>query len=376
MQGHTGEGKPLQERSPETSPCPDDLELAIRHLPPEFIARLRRIVPGAWLEDCLMSFLASKCVGFRVNTLKSDQPTLERELAEMAVAFEKVEWLPEAYLAPPSMRDVLSHSPAFTEGRLYIQDLSSMLAVHVLDPQPGEEILDLAAAPGGKTCFVAARMQNRGRIAAVEVIRERMYRLMANLRTAGAQIVDVYLTDGRTVGNKTPNRFDRVLLDAPCSSEARIHLTEPDSYARWSLRKIAECSRKQRGLLVSAVKAAKPGGLIVYCTCSFAPEENEAVVDYALKEFGGEVEAIPVSIPISNWMPGLVEWEGQKFHPDVTKSVRILPTSEMRGFFLCCLIKRRESTVVRNRPSASRSGKGRHQRHAKKVGWDDMEEGS
>ncbi|MBC7353155.1 MAG: hypothetical protein H5U08_12410, partial [Thermogutta sp.] len=182
MHGHTDEGKPPDSRTTPASPCLNDLESAVSQLPAQFVARLRKIVPDACLEGCLSSFVGSKFVGFRVNTLKSDRAALERELAELAVSFKKVEWLPEAYLAPPSTRDVLSHAPAFAEGRLYIQDLSSMLAVHVLDPQPGEEILDLAAAPGGKTCFIAARMQNRGRIAAVEVIRERMYRLVANLR--------------------------------------------------------------------------------------------------------------------------------------------------------------------------------------------------
>lgn len=371
MHGHTDEGKPPDSRTTPASPCLNDLESAVSQLPAQFVARLRKIVPDACLEGCLSSFVGSKFVGFRVNTLKSDRAALERELAELAVSFKKVEWLPEAYLAPPSMRDVLSHAPAFAEGRLYIQDLSSMLAVHVLDPQPGEEILDLAAAPGGKTCFIAARMQNRGRIAAVEVIRERMYRLVANLRTAGVEIVDTHLMDGRSVGHKTPNRFDRVLLDAPCSSEARFHVTEPESYAHWSLRKIAECSRKQRGLLVSAVKAAKPGGLIVYCTCSFAPEENEAVVDHTLRILPDELEVIPVSLPISNWTPGLTEWKGQSFLPEVARSVRILPTSEMGGFFLCCLTKRKPSAVTRDRPSSRRSGKERDRQHFKETGWDD-----
>ncbi|WP_347244584.1 RsmB/NOP family class I SAM-dependent RNA methyltransferase [Thermogutta sp.] len=360
MCSHTDEGKAAEARTIQIAPRGEALELVARQLPAEFITRLRKILPDSSLSSCLSSFLDPKFVCFRVNTLKTDPQTLEKELGEMAVAFEKVQWLPEAYLAPPSMRDVLTHLPAFAEGRLYIQDLSSMLAVQVLDPQPGEEILDLAAAPGGKTCFIAARMQNRGRIAAVEVVRERMYKLLANVRTAGAQIVEAYLRDGRTVGNKTPNRFDRVMLDAPCSSEARFHLTEPETYARWSLRKIAECSRKQRGLLVSAVKATKPGGLILYCTCSFAPEENEAVVDYALRKLPDELEVAPISLPISNWMPGLLEWEGQRFHPDVSKSVRILPTAEMSGFFLCCLTKRKRSIVARTCESSRRSEKARN----------------
>lgn len=323
-------------------------------LPPEFVERLKRILPPWAVEDCLATFSRPKAVGFRVNTLKVLPETLERELANEGIPFRRVPWLAEAFVAPPEARQALVRCRAFEEGRLYIQDLSSILAVEVLGPEPGEEILDLAAAPGGKTCHMAARMKNRGRIAAVEVVRERMYKLKANLQTAGATIVDTYLMDGRKVGAKTPERFDRVLLDAPCSAEARFSLGDPDSFARWSPRKIAECARKQRGLLASAIQAVKPGGIVLYCTCSFSPEENEAIVDDALKRFRGAIEVSRLNLPIENVIPGVTEWEGKSFDPQVVHAVRILPTQEMNGFFLCRLTKLRPldlpSTRIQKRP--------------------------
>lgn len=322
----------------------------------EFVQRLRKILPPWAVDRCLETFSRPKAVGFRINTLKVDREALEGELAEEGIPFRRVPWLAEAYVAPPEARPALVRSAAFEEGRLYIQDLSSILAVEVLGPQPGEEILDLAAAPGGKTCHMAARMKNQGRIAAVDVVRERMYKLKANLKTAGVTIVDTYLMDGRKVGTKTPERFDRVLLDAPCTAEARFSLDDPESFARWSPRKIVECARKQHGLLASAIQAVKPGGTVLYCTCTFSPEENEAIIDDALQRFPGAIEVSPLDLPIENVVSGLTAWEGKSFDPGVVHAVRILPTEEMHGFFLCRLVKLR-SLELRSVKTRTRSRK-------------------
>lgn len=307
--------------------------------PANFLVRLRDLIPPQHLEKCLESFWGERRVSFRVNTLKVTVQELEEELAALGVTFQRVPWLPEAYLAPPESREILVNSHAFLEGWLYIQDLSSMLAVHVLDPQPGEEILDLAAAPGGKTCHMAARMKNQGRIAAVEVIPQRLYKLVANLERSGVTIVKTYLADGRTIGKKTANRFDKVLLDAPCSSEARFDARDPASWKHWSPRKIAECARKQKGLLLSALEAVRPGGLVLYCTCSFAPEENEGVVDHALQHWRDAVAVEPCRLSLPNIMPGITAWQGREYDDSLELACRILPTQDMQGFFMCCLRK-------------------------------------
>ncbi|NMC20615.1 MAG: RsmB/NOP family class I SAM-dependent RNA methyltransferase [Thermogutta sp.] len=307
--------------------------------PSPFLDRLAALVPPDRYEPTLRALVEPKRVGFRVNRLRADRAEAEEALRREGVEFAPVPWLPDAYTAPPEHRERLVRSPLFSAGHIYLQNLSSMAAVHVLDPQPDEEVLDLAAAPGGKTLLMAQRMENRGRIAAVEVIRERLYKMQSVLKTGGAANVRTYLADGRTIGRKTPERFDRVLLDAPCSGESRFHVADPASFARWSPRKIAECSRKQIGLLRSAAAAAKVGGIILYCTCSFAPEENEAVVDAVLRGWGDAMQTEPISLPLENLQPGLTCWGGHEFHPAVASAVRILPTPEMDGFFLCRLRK-------------------------------------
>lgn len=307
--------------------------------PPEFLARLRAIIPARYFEQCIASFGSRLWFSFRVNTLKVTPQELEQELHALGVSFRRVDWLPEAYLVPSDRREVVVNSAACLAGRLYIQDLSSMLAVHVLEPQEGEEILDLAAAPGGKTSYIAARMNNQGRIAAVEVVPQRLYKLVANLKRLGVTIAQTYLTDGRAVGRKTPGRFDRVLLDAPCSSEARFDPRDPTTWSYWCLRKISECARKQKGLLFSALEAVRPGGTVLYCTCSFAPEENEGVVDHVLRQWNGTVSVEPIEISLPNVLPGLTAWQDREFDPSLRFACRILPTHEMQGFFFCRLRK-------------------------------------
>lgn len=206
-------------------------------LPPIFVERLQAILPPDRLHDCLQSFTLVRPTSFRVNTLKTSEAALIARLGAQGFTLRPVGWRPATYSVPADQRRALTESGAFADGEIYIQDLSSMLAPMVLDPQPGERVLDLAAAPGGKTLQIAAMMENRGELAAVESVKSRFFRLQANLRRGGACMVKTYLKDGRSVGAKVPERFDRVLLDAPCSSEARFTAGDPASWSHWSLKK-------------------------------------------------------------------------------------------------------------------------------------------
>ena len=230
-----------------------------------------------------------------------------------------------------------THSAAAQSGQVYIQNVSSWFAVTCLDPQPGEEVLDLAAAPGGKTIAMAARMANQGRIGAVEPVKGRFHRLRANVDRCGVQIVDFYQRDGRGVGRAVPERFDRVMLDAPCSSEARMRWSDPSSYIHWSARKVKEAQRKQKGLIRSAYAALRAGGRMVYCTCSFSPEENELVVAGLLKRTDAQLEPIP-ALP-ANHIAGVTEWRGKALPEALTRTVRIVPDGVWHGFYVAVLNK-------------------------------------
>jgi len=312
--------------------------------PKEFLERLSTIVPPDRWENCLASFQGSHEFSLRINPLRAEPDNVRDELLRMGIVSTSVPWMPDAQVIPIEFREPIVASPLVTTGQVYVQNLSSMLAVSVLGGEPHEQILDLAAAPGGKTIHLAACMKNLGWLSAVEPIRGRFYKLQANLRLYGVTIGHTYLTDGRTVGHKTPDRFDRVLLDAPCSGEARFRTDRSESYRYWSLRKIREQSRKQKGLLRSALQAAKPGGRILYCTCSFAPEENEYAIDHLVTHFPHQVRILPLELPIENWQVGLTHWQGRDLAPDVSHARRVLPVPGMDAFFLCLLEKRSDRT--------------------------------
>jgi NOL1/NOP2/sun family putative RNA methylase len=317
-------------------------------LPAQFVERLRQIIPDHHWQRVWDSFQHAKPLVTRVNTTLTSIDDVMQLLRTESIAFRQVSWKTDALVFAPEQRSRVLDSAPYRQGLLYSQNLSSQLAPLVLDPQPGEEILDMCAAPGGKTAQIACMMQNEGRLAAVEKVKARFFKLKDVLRSQQHHAVHTYLADGCRLWQKTPERFDRILLDAPCSSESRFQLHEPGSYQHWKLRKIKETARKQKQLLYSAVHCLKPGGILVYSTCAFAPEENEAVIDYALKQFAGQLQVLPVRVPVAKSQPGLTSWQNKVFDASLENSVRILPDELMDGFYICRL-KKTASTVVPKR---------------------------
>ena len=313
-------------------------------LPEAFTQRLEQIVPREQLEAILSTFDAPKQVTFRVNTLKSTPQELESELEEAKIPYERVGWKTEfmegVYRIAPEDKLRLTQTDAFYGGRLYIQNLASMIAPWILAPQPEETVLDLAAAPGGKTLMLAGMMENTGWLSAVELSRERFFRLRDNLASQGVTNAHTYMTDGRSVGKKCPEMFDRILLDAPCSSEARFKTHEPKSMSFWTIHKVKETSKLQRRLLLSAYDALKPGGKLLYCTCSFSPEENESPLQHLLERHGEHLNTLPLTLPFDNIQKPLQRWGKEVFDERIQNGVRILPTDTIDGFFLCLLEKK------------------------------------
>ncbi|MBY4678053.1 RsmB/NOP family class I SAM-dependent RNA methyltransferase [Marinobacterium arenosum] len=311
-------------------------------LPEEFLAKLEQLVPADRLDAVRASYCVEKPTSFRVNTLKAGIDEVRAELEAEGFQLQPVDWFQGAFtLMDNSQRRALTETAAFYDGRIYIQNLSSMIAPLLLAPQPEETVLDLAAAPGGKTLLMAAMMDNRGTLNAVEAVKGRYFKLKANLEQQGASMVRTYLTDGRSVGSKCPEMFDRVLLDAPCSSEARFSRLDPASWAHWSPRKVKETAHKQKRLLQSALYSLKPGGCLIYCTCALSPEEDEMIVHAQLHKFGDAIEVEPVELPFDNWLPGVTQWGKKTLDPQVERTVRILPSAEMDGFYISKLRKHR-----------------------------------
>jgi 16S rRNA (cytosine1407-C5)-methyltransferase len=306
-------------------------------LPEAFVERLHRIIPPERLLGVLESFALRKPATLRINTLRAGVDETAAELRHEGFHLTPLPWMAEAFQVPAAEREALTHSAAADVGRIYLQNPASLLATLALAPRPGETVLDLAAAPGGKTLHMAALMGGQGRISAVESVRGRFFKLRANIDRGGASLVKTYLMDGRAVGGKVPGRFDRVLLDAPCSSEARFSRLRPASWQHWGPRKIREMARKQQGLLLSGFRALKSGGVLLYCTCSFAPEENERVVAELLGRYPHQLAVEKLRLAVTNTQEGLTQWEGQTLDGALSGCARILPDSTMDGLFLCRL---------------------------------------
>lgn len=204
----------------------------------------------------------------------------------------------------------------------------------------GLEVLDLCAAPGGKTALIAQMMGHAGYLAANEPDKNRFFRMMANLKRLGVQNVRLFNHDGRVIGDKTPGRFDRVLVDAPCSADSLISPADPQSWAHWSPKLARRMSRLQRRLLASGFAALRPGGLMVYSTCAVGLEENELALGAFLAETP-DASLEPVFAGMSRFgsawaIPGR-EVEGAP--PEIACAARFLPNGDAPAFFIAAIRK-------------------------------------
>jgi len=316
-------------------------------IPGSFWERLARVV-GEKNIDVVKSTFTQKPSTFRVNTLKATKLEVEQALRSLGFEFQEVAWKKDAYILQNKTKRELVDSLPYTEGKIYMQSLASMVPPLMLDPQPGEMVLDLTAAPGSKTSQIAAMMHTTGELIANDNSKIRFFKLKHNMELLGVTdekegwSFTLKQEDGSDVCGDYLNTFDKILVDAPCSAEARFLEGDPKTFGYWSEKKIKEMAMKQRKLLFSAWYALKPGGTLVYSTCTFAPEENEVQVSRLLNRFPEEAEIQDISsvIPEMKYLPGLSSWKEKVFHPGITKALRIFPTSEIEGFFVAKIKKK------------------------------------
>jgi len=320
------------------------MKKAVYKLPDEFVERLREIFPPSQFVKLMHTFTEKRPTTFRVNTLKGERKTVIDSLKQDGLRLERIPWYEDAFILRNQGKKELMETPFYKESKIYIQTLSSMLPPLVLDPSPEDLLLDLAAAPGSKTTQMACLMQNKGKIVACDFVRDRFFKLLSNLKEQGVENAQTILGNGQTLWIKFKEHFNKVLLDSPCSTEGRFDVTNPKTFLFWKEKKIKEMVRKQKRLLYSGINALKVGGRLVYSTCTFAPEENEGVVNWALRKFSGKIYLEKIQLNIPNIIPGLLEWKGEKFLPEVRRSLRVLPTQDMEGFFIC-LLHKTESTL-------------------------------
>ncbi|MEK6807860.1 MAG: RsmB/NOP family class I SAM-dependent RNA methyltransferase [Nanoarchaeota archaeon] len=214
-------------------------------------------------------------------------------------------------------------------GYFYIQEVVSMLPAVVLAPRSDDLVLDVCAAPGSKTTQMSQMIGNTGLIIANDNDFMRLKPLKYNIEKCGCLNVAITNIDGRVVKGK----FDKILLDAPCSSEGQIR-KDWKVLSRWSEEYIKTFSNLQKQLIKHAFEILKPNGTLVYSTCTFAPEENEEVVSYLLDGFGN-AQLEEIKLKDFKTSEGITEWQGKRFNPEVRKCIRIWPhQNDTGGFFV------------------------------------------
>ena len=261
-------------------------------LPEAFLDRMKHQL-GEEYPDFLQSLERPRAVALRYNPLKGRVPAMD-------FAGDPVPWEPMGFYYDPEARPGLH--PYHEAGVYYLQEASAMAPVALLDPQPGERVLDLCAAPGGKTTQIAGRMLGEGFLLCNEINPKRAKILSRNIERMGVSNALVTNEHPEHLADRFPGFFDRVLVDAPCSGEGMFRKEEA-AVTDWSQETVEMCARRQAEILHSAAAMVRPGGRLVYSTCTFAPEEDEWAVSAFLEahpEFEPETIEAPWFVPAEN----------------------------------------------------------------------------
>ena len=304
-----------------------------RRLPKKFIEELYNNYTPLIVDKILAGLSGDRNLTIRVNTLKYTVQECMRYFKQINIKFERVLWYNDALIIKNINEKQIQKLDIYEDGRIYLQSLSSMIPPIVLNPQKGEKVLDMTAAPGSKTTQIAALMENDGYILANEIDKIRCERLKFNIQKQGASIVEVINQRGEKLGNKYLENFDKVLLDAPCSGEGRFLANSAKTYRDWSERTVNELSKLQRKLLKSAYDCLKINGIMVYSTCTLNLEENEKILDWAIKNLN--IRIMDVNIQLKDRLP--ISSEG--FDKQIQKALKILPSKTQEGFFVAKLEK-------------------------------------
>ena len=261
-------------------------------------------------------------VTLRINTIKTTKEKIKECLNQNKIEFQEVEWNRDALIIKNAREEEIRKLEIYENGEIYLQSLSSMLPPIILEPKEGENILDMTAAPGGKTTQMATITNNQALITAVEKNKIRAERLKYNLQKQGVGCVNVMLEDARKLSDFFS--FDKILLDAPCSGSGTMRIFDKN----FNEELIKRSSKIQEELLKKALKILKLGGEMVYSTCSILKQENEEILEKVLTKANAEIEPINLTENIAT-LPNNIEG-----------TITVCPTENYEGFFVAKIRKK------------------------------------
>lgn len=290
---------------------------------PQFLQDKLNAQYGEELADKILEgYTKKRKVTLRVNTLKSNVNEIKEILNNNNIKYKMVNWSKEALIIENVRETELTKLDIYIEGKIYLQSLSSMLPPIILEPKENTDILDMTAAPGGKTTQIAAMVNNKARITACEMNNIRAEKLRYNIEKQGATCAYVMVTDSRKIDDFFS--FDQILLDAPCSGSGTLDANNTKTEKIFTPKLIEKSVKAQITLLTKALKILKPGKEIVYSTCSILKEENEEIIKQVLKKTNVKIK--PITDTILQELPQLPT--------SIEGTLCVCPTEEYEGFFV------------------------------------------
>lgn len=276
-------------------------------------------------QKIIKGYMAKRKTTLRVNTLKTSSTNVIDILDKNNIKFKKVNWYNDAFIIENANESDIQKLDIYQNGEIYLQSLSSMLPPLILNPQEKTDILDMAAAPGGKTTQIAAIVNNNASITACELNKIRAEKLKYNIEKQGAKAY-VMVTDARKIDSFFS--FDKILLDAPCSGSGTLDLNTGISEKNFSLNLISKSVKAQTALLEKALKILKPGCEMVYSTCSILQEENEEILEKVLSK--NKAKIVPIDFELKD-LPLLPS--------KIPGTLCVLPNDLYEGFFIAKIQK-------------------------------------
>ena len=273
-------------------------------------------------KEIIEGYQTKRKTTLRINTIKSNIEEIKKELEKEKIEYEKIKWSKEALIIKNADEKTIQEMEIYKNGKIYLQSLSSMLPPIILEPKEGTDILDMAAAPGGKTTQISAITNNKAHITACEKNKIRAERLKYNVDKQGATCVFIMPKDSRFIDDFFS--FDQILLDAPCSGSGTLDYNDANVEKYFTEQLIERSSKTQKTLLSKAIKLLKPGHEMIYSTCSILDCENEDVVASVIKN--GNIEIVPINFEGMEELPILPA--------KIPGTLCVKPTELYEGFFV------------------------------------------
>ena len=279
-------------------------------------------------KEIIEGYQTKRKTTLRINTIKSNIEEIKNELEKEKIEYETIKWSKEALIIKNADEKTIQEMEIYKNGKIYLQSLSSMLPPIILEPKEGTDILDMAAAPGGKTTQIAALTNNKAHITACEKNKIRAERLKYNVDKQGATCVFIMPKDSRFIDDFFS--FDQILLDAPCSGSGTLDYNNANIEKYFTEQLIERSSKTQKTLLSKATKLLKPGHEMIYSTCSILDCENEDVVASVIKN--GNIEIVPINFEGMEELPILPT--------KISGTLCVKPTELYEGFFVAKIRKK------------------------------------